>query len=233
MFESGQNKIYVCFRPVRSESSLCAQWVVEDPCGQRRHWSDWADAQADLSLRWGHMAFCWFCHEAAQIQTVCVRVWTIIGESIKEALTQSGTQWTVATPEEDRTSIQMSRNMTKPTKWPVCQAKTRINLGIRPVWAESSLSACRKLGSFATHWAYSEYTDHTGRMPRLISVFGGRAVFCWFCHEAAQMVSSEYWVYVTDLKEREKNLCLGTETFARIAFLCIWFFCLKGHTKQD
>ena len=24
-----------------------------------------ADAQADLSLRWAHMPFCWFCHEAA------------------------------------------------------------------------------------------------------------------------------------------------------------------------
>ena len=31
---------------------------------QRRLWSDWADA---LSLRWAHMAFCWFCHEAAQL----------------------------------------------------------------------------------------------------------------------------------------------------------------------
>ena len=27
----------------------------------------WADAQADLSLRWAHMPFCWFCHEAAQV----------------------------------------------------------------------------------------------------------------------------------------------------------------------
>ena len=36
-------------------------------CGQRRLWSDWADAQADLSLRWAQRSFCWFCHEAAQI----------------------------------------------------------------------------------------------------------------------------------------------------------------------
>ena len=27
-------------------------------CAQRRLWSDWADAQADLSLRWAHMPFC-------------------------------------------------------------------------------------------------------------------------------------------------------------------------------
>ena len=31
-----------------------------------KDWSDWADAQADQSLRWAHMPFCWFCHEAAQ-----------------------------------------------------------------------------------------------------------------------------------------------------------------------
>ena len=30
-----------------------------------RLWSDWADTQADLSLRWAHSHFCWFCHEAA------------------------------------------------------------------------------------------------------------------------------------------------------------------------
>ena len=37
------------------------------PCGQRRHWSDWDDDQADPSLRRAHTPFCWFCHEAAQI----------------------------------------------------------------------------------------------------------------------------------------------------------------------
>ena len=28
-------------------------------------WSDWVDAQADLSLHWMQRSFCWFCHEAA------------------------------------------------------------------------------------------------------------------------------------------------------------------------
>ena len=35
---------------------LSAQW---------RLWSDWADAQADLSLGWAPISVCWFCHEAA------------------------------------------------------------------------------------------------------------------------------------------------------------------------
>ena len=36
-------------------------------CGQRRLRSDWVDAQADLSLCWAHMSFCWFYHARAQI----------------------------------------------------------------------------------------------------------------------------------------------------------------------
>ena len=69
--------------------------------------------------------------------------------------------------------LKMSSLMTKPTKWLVRPAKTQISLGIRPVWSESSLSAWRKLGSLATHWAHSEDPNQTGRMPRLIWVFPG------------------------------------------------------------
>ena len=35
--------------------------------GQWRLWSNWVDAQADLSIRWAQSSFCWFSHEAAQI----------------------------------------------------------------------------------------------------------------------------------------------------------------------
>ena len=34
---------------------------------QRRLWSDWADAQTALSLRWSHMSFCLFCRAQAQM----------------------------------------------------------------------------------------------------------------------------------------------------------------------
>ena len=33
---------------------------------QRSLWSDWADAQADLSLCWAQKSFCRVCHEVAQ-----------------------------------------------------------------------------------------------------------------------------------------------------------------------
>ena len=66
--------------------------------------------------------------------------------------------------------------MEKLTKWHVRPAKTQINLGLCPVWSESSLSAWRKLGSLATYWAHSKDSDQTGWMRRLIWVFAGRTV---------------------------------------------------------
>ena len=64
----------------------------------------------------------------------------------------------------------------KTNKITVRQAKTKLSLGIRPVWSESSLCAqwIAKDPSFLH--ADSEDSDQTGRMPRLIWVFAGRTL---------------------------------------------------------
>ena len=67
--------------------------------------------------------------------------------------------------------------MTKPTKWHVRPAKTRISLDIRPVWSGSSLCAQWISQDPSFFHADSEDSDQTGRMPGLIWVFAGRA-----CH---------------------------------------------------
>ena len=46
----------------RNLASLANQWVHSED------WSDWANAQADLSLCWAHMPFCWFCDEVAHMR---------------------------------------------------------------------------------------------------------------------------------------------------------------------
>ena len=88
--------------------------------------------------------------------------------------------------------IYMSRDMTKPTMW-LCAQRRQISLGISPVWSESSLSTWRKLGSLATHWAHSEDSDQTGRMPRLIWVFTGRTlillVLLWCGSHTAKLLN--------------------------------------------
>ena len=65
----------------------------------------------------------------------------------------------------------LSQCTTKPTKCHVRPAKTRISLGICPVWSESLLSARRNIRSLATHWVHSEVADQTGWLPRLIWVY--------------------------------------------------------------
>ena len=73
-------------------------------------------------------------------------------------------------------TLNLSRLMTKPTKWVCTQRSLRSAWASAQVWSESSLSAWRKLGSLDTHSAHSEDSDLTGRMPRLIWVFAGRTV---------------------------------------------------------
>ena len=68
-------------------------------------------------------------------------------------------------------------------------SRQKNSLGIRSVWSESSLCA---------HWvvkdprflkAYSEVSDQTGRMPRLIWGFAGRkGLFVGFCRSAVHLM---------------------------------------------
>ena len=62
------NKTGIC--PFWSESLQCGKWVAKDPSllhadSEDSDQTGWI-AQADLSLRWLHMPFRWFCHEVAQ-----------------------------------------------------------------------------------------------------------------------------------------------------------------------
>ena len=77
--------------------------------------------------------------------------------------------------------------------WP---RKTKISLGIHPVWSKSLLCAQWVANDPSFLHTDSEDSDLTGRMPRLIWVFAGRTLsFCWFCHEAAQIfvINSHVW----------------------------------------
>ena len=66
-----KTQISLGIRPVWSVMAVHMKkaWVLSYPLStQWRLWSDWADAQADLSLCWAYIhSFCWFCHVAAQM----------------------------------------------------------------------------------------------------------------------------------------------------------------------
>ena len=80
-----KTQISLGIRPVWSVFAVRMQkaWVLSYPLSaQQITWSDWADAQADLSLRWAHMPFCWFCHALARIVlTVSIRMEQNIGKA--------------------------------------------------------------------------------------------------------------------------------------------------------
>ena len=76
----------------------------------------------------------------------------------------------------------LSHVMTIPTKWHVRPAKTQISLGIRPVWSESSLSTCKKLGSLATHWAHSEDWSDWADVQADLGLRWAHSHFVRLCH---------------------------------------------------
>ena len=146
------------------QSSLCAQWVTKDPRflhADGEDWSDWVDAWADLLLLGillvlscggsyiciGQPPMIFFSHVMNGYRIKKSPICMLFGKRGSVNLNQL---W------HDKTNTVAVR-----------PAKTQIILGIRPVWSESSLSAWRKLGSLATHWAHSEDSDQTGRMPML------------------------------------------------------------------
>ena len=88
-------------------------------------------------------------------------------------------------------TLNMSDNMTKPTKWLCAQRR------VRSAWAsESSLSAWRKLGSLATHTVHSQDSDQTG----LIWVFAGHTVtlLALSCRGSYQFLQNTAKIMVLD-----------------------------------
>ena len=77
-------------RPVWSESSLCAQWVAKEPSFLHADSED-SDQTGRMPrliwVRWAHMPFCWFCHEAAHIpfQLVNKEMFWVVTEIVNES----------------------------------------------------------------------------------------------------------------------------------------------------
>ena len=141
-------KISLGIRTIWSESSQ-SEWkkLVSFSyllSGQQRLWSDWEDAQADLSLRWAHMPFCWFCREAAQI-----RRWSSL------QILLSSLVWLIF-----HLVINLRRTMTKPTKSHLRPTNTQTRSGYPPslirVFAHGGRS---KVSSCGQRRLWSDWAD--------------------------------------------------------------------------
>ena len=146
-------------------------------------WSDWADAQADLSLRWAHMPFCRFCRALAHNSN-----YKIFPSSVDQM--RRDLYW--------NNDIWHSQRTTKPTIRHVWPSKTQISfLCIRAVWWESSLIACASYSLRAIIRGINRC--HTGLMHRLIWIFAGHTglivgfVVRWFI---SQIFLNNLFIYL-------------------------------------
>ena len=118
-----KTQISLGIRPVWSVFTVGMKkaWVLSYLLSaQQRLWSDWADAQADLSLRWAHRSFCRFCHVAAHIDITVVGLLWWPFASVKN--NETFCPWTLwrqlgqVLPTSTKTSCQMSNDHSPESK---------------------------------------------------------------------------------------------------------------------
>ena len=93
-----KTQISLGIRPVWSRVftvRMMKAWTISYPLiAQWRLWSDWVDAQADLSLHWVHMPVCWFCHVTAYYPCIaCVNLQ--LKNSEKRGASEARNIWTL------------------------------------------------------------------------------------------------------------------------------------------
>ena len=125
-------------------------------------WSDWADVQADLSLRWAHMSFYWFCHGAAQIIQLFSGLYPIQIFRVKNTAAARQRKNEPSSDKTNKMACAPSEDSDQPGHPPSLIRVFAVRM--KKAWV-------------TTHWAHSEDYDQTGRLPRLIWVFDRRT-----CH---------------------------------------------------
>ena len=136
---SATSQISLGIRPAWSESSLCAQWVAKDP--------SFLHADSENSDQTGRMP--------KLIWVFVGRTFILLVLSCRGSYDDLFIRGTSYCMRHDKTNFVRSAN-------------TRISLGIRPVWFESSLCGQLVAKDPSFLHANSEDSDQTGRMPRLI-----------------------------------------------------------------
>ena len=151
--------------PVRSESSLCAQWVGKDPSFLHADSEDsdqtgrmprliWVFAGRTLTLL---VLSCCGSNAVSSVITISFCCYTYAEEQVRWVSDDNKSSpykhmlWVLTEEFLISTHNITEQPCDKTNKVSVRPAKTLISLGIRPVWSESSLSALKNLGSLATN----------------------------------------------------------------------------------
>ena len=110
-----------------------------------RLWSDWVDAQADLSFRWVHMSFCWFCCVVAHISYDCCThayiIWASAEQNHQNVLCpQQRLRSACASAQSDQRLCYVLMRKLRNQGFCLWQ-RGLFSLGKCPGWSESSLAA--------------------------------------------------------------------------------------------
>ena len=146
-------------------------WVLSYPLSaQRRLWSDWANAQADLSLRWAHSHFVGFVMRrliySCDLVSICKYPLKLI--------------WCYV-------SSHWSRLMTKPTKW-LRPCKTQISLGVRPVWSIFAMRSVDSWGPKISSCGHRRVWSDGADAQADLRLRWAHSHFYCFCHVADQIL---------------------------------------------
>ena len=155
------------------QSLLCAQWVAKDTNflhSDSEDWSDWVDAQADLSLCWAHMPFCLFCYEEAHIycntslqtsntlkKTSLCHMWTakkqVTDQRLCSLLPRS---YNILIVEHYIRNFQNLASFCSWADW--FESYLVANLRRWPIWSDSSLGSHAILLVFSSHGLNNKWT---------------------------------------------------------------------------
>ena len=105
-------------------------------------------------------------------------------------------------------------------------AKTRISLGIRPVWSESSLGTQWVAKDPRFLHADSEDSDQTGRMPRLIWVFAGRTLILLFVGFVISPLKC-VWYFIAAQRGLNKLI-----KYCQLSWFLKFLICLSSSSHQ-
>ena len=106
--------------PISSLSAWIKLGFLATHWAHSEDWSDWADAQADLSLRWAHKSLCWFWHAAAQTMfnpfVPWVSYWDL-GKKCRPRSARSGQDHCLNTWFSHKNKIEMKKVHQTHLKW--------------------------------------------------------------------------------------------------------------------
>ena len=115
-------------------------------------------------------------------------------------------------------------------------ANTRISLGIRLVWSESSLCAPWVAKDPSLLHTDSKDSDQTGRIPRLIWVLAGCIVILLVCHKADHICFGLIWKELAEslIHPPRKDFCFSC-CIRHLSSWCPWWpwHCFEGCTAAE